>query len=704
MPFRYKANVSARITRPFTLSLSMPLYSDVYFEGDFFKREETMDWLGYLTSNEAFDFDQNETVTEVSTFSWDLDSSYSAPVSVFSSYLSSLSLRFSSSLLFSSKENPNVVTQPEIASRSPMRKFYYPAQSTPANAAISFAGTILQFPFSASNRQGSGQTDAELQAALDEIRQPDAISPGEDEKDMASGESGSAGGNAGGQPLDADALPSMQPSIAYESRPGGLTYQLGYSVSADFTNQLLFATPVLPEDFDWNKVLSSMVTVRSPVSFTSAAGWRDNFIGVTNTLNFSPVYQTHPKLRESGTTANTNDGYSQAYINSIKNNDYASQKLDTALANAVTLRPFVYNPIFSESNISWNTNINIIRTEYIGTFDKPEWEYHKPEWDDTSITAHTLNVTFAAKEGKFSQRLTLTSNLPPRIDYYAFSAAFGFPYVTVTLQNGVGRTSKIDDTWKFDPFRETLEIKLFSDKLSLSQSYTYDIEQKIHNTLQAGASGFGLSATYLMQYTYGYDYDSVNNTFIVRGKREFLPVSMSLQYISPAKQFSIWKNRVGLTPALTTNIVYDMLRPTQSYFTFVPKITFTIHQFLDISFSSTSRNNVIYRYFQHLDDLGVEIPGETNLFTDLLNSFAFGEEKLRQESGFKLQSFTLEVKHELHDWLLTSSLKIEPRLIRDKTPYYYDISPYFTISVLWRPMQSIKTTVEDKYGTFTLNP
>jgi hypothetical protein len=88
----------------------------------------------------------------------------------------------------------------------------------------------------------------------------------------------------------------------------------------------------------------------------------------------------------------------------------------------------------------------------------------------------------------------------------------------------------------------------------------------------------------------------------------------------------------------------------------------------------------------------------------LLNSFAFNNELLRQESGFKLQSLTMEIKHDLHDWILTSSLKIEPRLMRDKQPYYYDISPYFMISVLWRPMQSMKTTIEDKYGVVTLNP
>jgi lipopolysaccharide assembly outer membrane protein LptD (OstA) len=698
MPFRYKANVNVRITQPFALSLAMPLYSDVYFESDFLKtRSETMDWLNYLISSEATKFDSETAQTEVASFSWNLDSSYNVPVAPLNPYLSSLSLTFGSSLLFSNKENQQIMQNQEIRSVSPARKFYYPAQSTPARAVVSFAGTIFQYPWTQSQPKREKHIDDEARNAARELQAPEGIKP------AAGAEAEDSAAKSETPVLDISALPTMLPAVTPENMPGGFTYKLGYSVSTDVTNQLSFVPPTLPEDFDWNKVLSSMVTLRSPVTLTSNTAWRDNFIGMTNTLSFSPIYQSHPILRESGTAANTTEGYSPSYIQSIQNSDYGAQKLDTTLANAVTLKPFVYNKIFADSNISWNTNLNVIRTEYIGTFDKPEWEYHKPKWDDTSITAHTLNVTLTAREGKFSQSVTLTSNLPPRIDYYGYSTTLGFPYVTLTVQNGVGQRSKIDETWKFDPLRETLSVKLFSDKLTLSQSYTYDIEEKVSTALQTSAAGYGLSFAYNMQYTYGYDM-TPQNTYKTRLEREFLPVSLSLLYNMPSNKIALWKNRIAFTPSLSTNIVYDLLRPTQSYFTFVPKITFSVHQFLDISFSATSRNNVIYRYFQHLDDLSIVVPGETDMFKDLLNSFAFGDDRLRQESGFKLQSLTLSVKHELHDWLLTSSLTIEPRLIRDKPPYYYDMSPFFTISVLWRPMQSIKTTIEDRYGKVTLNP
>ena len=35
---------------------------------------------------------------------------------------------------------------------------------------------------------------------------------------------------------------------------------------------------------------------------------------------------------------------------------------------------------------------------------------------------------------------------------------------------------------------------------------------------------------------------------------------------------------------------------------------------------------------------------------------------------------------------------------------YYDFSPYFSISVSWRPLASMKTQIVDEYGEWKLNP
>jgi hypothetical protein len=127
---------------------------------------------------------------------------------------------------------------------------------------------------------------------------------------------------------------------------------------------------------------------------------------------------------------------------------------------------------------------------------------------------------------------------------------------------------------------------------------------------------------------------------------------------------------------------------------------------LHISFSAVSRNTTIFRYFQDAAGFPIEIPGEKNILKDLVNSFAFWNTDLRKSSGFKLQTYSIEATHELHDWLLNSKLSVSPRSISTTSP---DISlsryqTQFSLSVLWRPMQSIKTVIEDKDGVITLNP
>ena len=84
--------------------------------------------------------------------------------------------------------------------------------------------------------------------------------------------------------------------------------------------------------------------------------------------------------------------------------------------------------------------------------------------------------------------------------------------------------------------------------------------------------------------------------------------------------------------------------------------------------------------------------------------YAIWDEEKRKASGFKLKSLDVSLSHELHDWTLSSTFKIFPRIISEGGKRFYDFSPHFTLSVVWKPMNSMKTTIEDKYGTVTLNP
>ena len=91
-----------------------------------------------------------------------------------------------------------------------------------------------------------------------------------------------------------------------------------------------------------------------------------------------------------------------------------------------------------------------------------------------------------------------------------------------------------------------------------------------------------------------------------------------------------------------------------------------------------------------------------NIIKDLIDSFRFDNEKLRKNSGFKLKSLNMTISHDLHDWKFNMTMKIEPRLITENGKKYFDFKPYITIGVIWKPMESMKTSIVDNYGEWKL--
>ena len=155
---------------------------------------------------------------------------------------------------------------------------------------------------------------------------------------------------------------------------------------------------------------------------------------------------------------------------------------------------------------------------------------------------------------------------------------------------------------------------------------------------------------------------------------------------------------------MNTSVVVDFLKPTASYFTFSPGLDFTVNEFLHLTFSSDHRNDVIFRYVQ--DGLGKSgwLPGETNWFVDLAKSYNFANLADRQASGFKVNSFKMQLTHDLHDWNVNSKLEISPRMVYENGYSHLDYTPSFSFSAVWKPLPAAKAEIVDEYGTVQLNP
>ena len=155
LPFRYAGNLDIGISNPFRLSLSMPFYSDPYFNSDFSNRQESMDWISLLTSNSNVD---DTTVSEVSSFAWKIAASYSPNITGnLKNYISSSNITLNSSTNFTSTSNNALITDERALSNdgwrvySPERKFYYPSQITPAALNMNMSGVLFQYPDNSSS-------------------------------------------------------------------------------------------------------------------------------------------------------------------------------------------------------------------------------------------------------------------------------------------------------------------------------------------------------------------------------------------------------------------------------------------------------------------------------------------------------------------------------------------------------------------------
>ncbi len=800
LPFRYGMNLRMSISKPFSLTLSLPVYSDPFFSNEFAERKESMDWIGFMMSS-AEGTEEDESSSELSSFTWSLNGSYSVTLPKFlNPFISTLSLSsFSSQVVFSSKQittsswNPDSETifkeidEMDMSNwkyKTPERKFYYPSQIIPFKISGRIGGTLVQV---SSKNNTSTKKTAELPVSL---VVPDALNP-QTETDGSSTQNSADSKSSESAEQSAEETEVQEPVLPDSAFTfidiasaklmtfDKLNYSLTYSGSPEFTSQLNYdSTKILtPDSFDWDTLQSSYIQFKGPSSIKSSLSYRGSFLSLTDSFSFNPVFQKHPTL----------EGYEEPSKKSSKESllkaDYNAQKLDLTNTNSLDFKPFIYSDRFKGTGISWNTTIKMIQTEFLGDkedwLDNPEWVYKMP-WDFTEdeaddwMSVHTLSGTLSSVKDKYSQVLTVSTKLPPQKEEYSGNLSFTFPNTSLSfatsLLNTADNTSDNSVTeetpdkngkkkiWELQPLQQSASIKLFTSKttstasstssssstkvkdntLTITESLNYDwcwLDNTEGKTIDDWKiSGFklslgwrGLSLAYTMQDTYDYffikpgeipedtDYDEGWN---IRKKaddsdsKSFQPVSLSLSYSTPSNTFRYWKNRISFAPSLSTSITLDMQRPTNSVFRFTPSITFKINNFLDLTFSSDSKNSQIFKYFNDLSPKYKGIYGEhPNFLVDLLNSFGlfydgklWAGESARKASAYKLQSLSMKITHNLCDWNFAASVSVKPRTITEDGKRKYSFKPYITVSVIWAPLPAMKTEIQDEYGEWKLNP
>ena len=678
LPFRFAAGLEAQGSSDHTtFNISLPFYSDPFFKADFLNRSENMDWINYMTSQgisteaemEKYDDDVLE------SYSWNINGSISPDWGKVSDFFNLRITSISSNLNWASKDDKAIKSDVDVA-----RKFFYPSQIVPLSVSASVTGTLFSYP-----------PKKQAETALTEAPNIDLDAPSVWTNNDEDEESAGSFGSDAPFPILAVNSPSVKEIETFK-------YSLDYSYTPNFTSLYSYSADAWPNATTnaWKDYMSSFIGFSGDFSLKSSAVWFNGFAQLDNSITFSPAYQNHPEISEKFYPT-------VAARNQVRQSDYMARKLDLSSTNSLKFRPFVLNDFWSESYISWMIKLNLIRTEYIGKNGSPAWTYKTVDGSPESIPEHNITSAAIYKNDDVNGSFTLISHLPPQLPKYETKFAASVPHFSTKMETGFGVRSDEDPNWDFLPFVEEMSFNAFENKLTMTQSYKYLTDMHRNDYFNFSASYGGLTVSYSRLYTTGFIYDQKVG-WKTDGEERFRSYQGKISYESPNRSYFWWGNRIALAPALSTSLVWNFLKPQLSYFIFSPALHFRVNEFIDIKFSSEHRNDVVFRYFQGIIGKGPFLPGETNVWQDLMDSFNFAEYDKRKLSGFKLKALSLEMNHNLHDWDVKSKFKIEPRLLTEKGVTRYDYSPYISVSVVWKPMSAMQSNIVDEYGSVKLNP
>jgi len=687
VPFRYRAHINFGISQtPFDFSLNMPIISDPYFKKDFFDRSEDMNWFNYLLNKDKLA--EGADIGTESSYSWKFSGSIRPSFKEISPWISTLNLdTVSLTVDFDRKANSKIQRTDE-GQYAPDREFFYPKLFKP-EVRLSIAGTLISNTmFTEKKAEKISDVEGIAHPFIPQDKTPsDAVerksvnSPKEENQETEKREF-----------LDTF-IPMFKPLYGKEF-DHTIAYSLNYSGDFSALQETTFATAQWksPEDIKWKNYESRYYQLKGNAGLKGTLSYAQNLVSLSSSLAVSTNYQRHPWLRDQTKKPILELNNFKANVYTLKNE------------NSIVINPFVYTDLFKPISFGWNITEILAKNTFIGTYNDPKWKTERVKWDKDFITAHTgsavLGILLAEK---YTQKVTFSINLPPLLQAYTTSLNVSFPYGTLTSSTKLFEKEKAAKKWAWEPIKTDVTWTLPYD-IRAAQTYIYNIEDKSSERLHITFGWKYISAFYTQSREIPQKLIP-GSGWIADGKeKRFIPFASGFSFSNTSDPLTIyaWKNRIKIQLGLSSTLQFNLVRITDSYLTFSPKIIFNIHEFWDFSFGSSSRNDVIARYFQKVLNLPLVIPGNTNVLTDLAQSFYFWDRLKRETSGFKLQSLDIGLTHYLKDWTLKFNCEIKPQLKNKGSRKYYEFTPTITFAVAWNPISDIKVEAKKKDGKFSV--
>ena len=675
VPFRYNFSFNMSMTKsPFNVSVLFPFISDPFFKKDFMGRSEDMNWFKYFLNKDKLAAAEDTTLENF--YSWRVDGSINPSFSVLKPWISYMSLEaFSGKLNFESKKNESLSGNDALY--APDRLFYYPKNILPELRA-GLGGTIF------STSMLSQKKERKQTQNITGIKNPFEEESGKDKNDKATNEAPA---------FSVDLFPAYKIDGVKTNRFSNLiNYDLTYKLNGFASQDIVFNHEdwKKPFDINWSDFYSSYYKLSGQAKIDSRLSYNQGFLNLSNSIELNGNNQKHIWHKK------------KTELDRLQLNNYKLNVYSINNSNSLKLSPFISNDLFKPTFVEWSISETLLQNKFIGTVANPEWKTVPVKWDKEYIKTHVASAGFGINFKNYTQLITTSMNLNPLLEAYSFAGSFAFPYGKLNISTRLFEKENNAKKRFWDPLNIGLSFSL-PYNISLSQSYVYNIEEKRSERYAASFSWKYMSAVYAMNYENPYKLISGTGWTALPYKK-FIPRSLDINFSNSSQPIEIyaWKNRIKLEFSFNSSLNFNLIRITDSSFSFSPKLVFKIHEFLDISFSAVSRNDVIARYFQDSLNLPIVIPGEKNIFKDLISSFYFWDENARLQSGFKLKSLSLDLTHYLKDWLMKFSYSVKPVLRTGASRKYYELVPTVTFFVQWNPIGDIKVQAKKEDNVFSV--
>ena len=718
--YRLKTKGSANFTYG-SFSWDLAHYSDQYFERDFMKRTEILEWFAML--RDGFAADDIETFTPSNSYNLKLDGSIKPNVKALAPYFNFSSVpTISSNLLFNTRANPKPSYSSSSLYPNPGDYFFFPQTWEMYSIGTKVTGTPLTLGASASkkaNTTGAAPGDSLLS---DMPVSPWADSNGENKEGEPSGETGSDS-SIGGY---AFAIPTLSDQFKLPGS-GGYQFTVGYSLNPSSSSVMNFNELDWKsrEDIDWGDV--SSIKTRFDATGSVSVNVKPVEGGVySGSLAFegNGAFVFFPYLNPEANEYRANDKLNSAgRLMEARNGAAKDTKFKTTWALTNTFTPFYMNSVFSGTNFSHSLVGLFVKNEIdnstgkrsmtFGDWDTPFWD-----WKKENLTTHKVAADVNANVMDNRQNFTVSMELPPLDSSFTANATLRAWISETSVGFNVKRLWEWEDQTVYNPLSVTETLLFGWGRFSLNMGYIIDPDtdrvgrDKFNSataslTIKGFAANF--TATYAKQYSYNENFfSSGGDLWEAKNEKSFEPTELNFSYKKTFEKKDIWKNRFSFSVGINSGLNLDLQQYTNSSFTFNLTLKMNVTNFLDVVFSTRSENTAMYRYLgkynwpffkvEKYDELYKDQGLEDNFFMDLFNSFNFFNTEDRIKSSFKLKELSVTLIHHLGDWNAKLEVTTTPKQNGTKWEFHNEIS----FLIQWVPIGEIKTDIIYKDDQLTV--